>query len=467
MLFDTLKFIKMNRSLSSLLIMPLFFTSSFGQVNQDKAIAKSLDSLITSRFTNVSPGCVVLVMKKNDILYKKAFGTANIELNVPMKPEMVFRIGSITKQYTAVAILQLIEQGKVSLQDSIQKFIKEFPHKPITIENLLTHTSGIPDYEALNFPIPNAIRIDFPPKQIIDSLGKLPLDFPASSKYHYSNSNYFLLAYIIEKVSGQPYKDYLSEHIFKPAGLSDTYYDVPEKIIPNRVSGYSKTNSQYYNAGYISMSQVFGAGALVSNVDDMYKWHQALYNHKLIKQEILEKAFTPYKLADGSVSEYGYGWFIKQRNEEKSIEHSGGIDGFQSDEIYFPQQGIFIATLYNSLNEGGSDMGFMALDNDIATVSLGRELNREISVDTSLLKQYVGIYESDPQHPAEITLENGQLQMEAKEGGLPKSPLFAKSANIFFLKAIDAEIEFVKNRNKVTELIVHFNGQNQVAKKVK
>jgi hypothetical protein len=214
------------------------------------------------------------------------------------------------------------------------------------------------------------------------------------------------------------------------------------------------------------MSQVFSAGALLSNVDDMYKWDEVLYHGKLIKLETLQKAFTPFKLSNGTSSEYGYGWFIKNRNGSKSIEHSGGIDGFQSEEIYFPEQDIFIASLYNSVNEGGSDMSFMALDNDIATLCLGKQLEKSISVDTEELKKYVGVYESDPQHPAIITLENGQLQMEGRAGGLPKSPLFAKSKNVFFLKVIDAEIEFAKENNKVTELIVHFNGLSQVAKKI-
>jgi CubicO group peptidase (beta-lactamase class C family) len=446
----------------------LLLSNSYAQNSSDKEIPKELDSLIAQRYPNVSPGCEILVMKKGDTLYRKAYGLANMELNVPMRPEMIFRIGSITKQYTAVAILQLVEQGKISLQDSIQKFITEFPNKgqTITIGNLLTHTSGISDYGALDFHIPNAIRIDFPTKQIIDSLDQLPLEFTPGSKFSYSNSNYFLLAYIIQEVSGKSYMEYLTENIFEPASLSHTYYDSPTEIIAGRVNGYSKINSKYYNAGYISMSLVFGAGALLSNVDDMYKWHEALYHGKLIKLETLQKAFTPFKLSNGTSSEYGYGWFIKNRNGSKSIEHSGGIDGFQSDEIYFPEQDIFIATLYNSVNEGGSDMSFMALDNDIATLCLGKQLEKSISVDTEELKKYVGVYESDPQHPAIITLENGQLQMEAKAGGLPKSPLFAKSKNVFFLKVIDAEIEFAKENNKVTELIVHFNGLSQVAKKI-
>ena len=441
----------------------------YGQPAKIEHWTANLDALISDKLPAIAPGCVVLVAKKGRIVYKKAFGMANLELHVAMQPGMIFRIGSITKQYTAIAILQLVEQGKISLQDTVQKYVPGYPShgQPITIENLLTHTSGIPDYEILNIHIPNAIRIDLPAKQMIDSLGKLPLDFMPGSKYHYSNSNYFLLGYIIEQVSGRSYPDHLSESLFKPAGLSHTYYDSPTEIIPNRANGYARYQKKYFNAGYISMTQVFAAGALVSNVEDLYKWHKALYSYTLIKKETLEKAFTPFKLAGGELSEYGYGWMIKKRNGSTSIEHSGGIDGFQSDEIYFPEQDIFIATLYNSLNEGGTDVSFMALDNDIATLAVGKKLEREISVDTSLLRQYVGVYESDSEHPAIITLENGQLQMEAPAGGLPKSPLAARSKNVFYLKAIGAEIEFVKDNNRVIQLVVHFNGQNQVAKKVK
>ena len=439
--------------------------SSYGQKVNSKKLAVNLDNLISSRLPNIAPGCVVLVAEKGQVIYKKAFGSANLELHVAMQPDMVFRIGSITKQYTAVSILQLVEQGKISLQDSIQKFIKDFPSKghTITIENLLTHTSGIVDYEVLNFPIPNAIRIDFPPKQIIDSLSKLPLDFIPGSKFGYSNSNYFLLAYIIEQVSGNSYKDYLTANIFKPAGLQNTYYDVPEEIISNRVSGYARHNSQYSNAGYISMTQVFGAGALLSNVDDMFSWHQALYQLKLIKKETLDKAFTPYKLSDGNLTEYGYGWIIKNRNGFTSIEHSGGIDGFQSDEIYFPQQDIFIATLYNSLNEGGEDMSFMKLDNDIATLSVGQNLEQEISVDTSLLKQYVGVYEVDLNninHKLIVTFENGKLFIEASlpADRLTKVQLLAENKNKFFIKeVVKLEFEFVKDTSTNSLKLITYN----------
>lgn len=183
--------------LVSLFLLPIF--NCFGQTKQDKHLIKNLDQLISEKYNSVAPGCAILISKKGQVIYKKSFGIANLELNVPLRQEMVFRIGSMTKQYTAIATLQLAEKGKISLQDNIEKFIKGSPDKwqSITIENLLTHTSGIIGYDVLDFHIPNAIRIDFAPKLIIDSLARLPLDFNPGTKYNYSNSNYLLLGYII------------------------------------------------------------------------------------------------------------------------------------------------------------------------------------------------------------------------------------------------------------------------------
>ncbi|MDF2192683.1 serine hydrolase domain-containing protein [Paraflavitalea sp. CAU 1676] len=328
----------------------LFMTSLYAQVTSDRPSIKKIDELITRSYQSIAPGCVVLVSEKGKVMYEKGFGQANIELNVPMKPEMVFRMASITKEFTAIAILQLMEQGKISLQDSLQQFIKDFPGKghTISIEHLLTHTSGIADYEGLDFHLPNAIRIDFPPKQIIDSLAVLPLAFIPGTRYNYSNSNYYLLGYIIEKVTGKAYSTYMKECVFTYIGLSDTYYDSPAAIIRNRVSGYTRGNSGYQHAGYLSMNQVYSAGALLTSARDLFKWHQALYAYKVVKKETLEKAIESFRFSDGKPSEYGYGWFIKNIGGTRLIGHGGAIDGFRSMEVYLPQQDIFIVALFNA-----------------------------------------------------------------------------------------------------------------------
>lgn len=398
-----------------------------------------------------------MIAKEGQIIYRKSFGSANLELNVPMQPEMVFRIGSMTKQYTAIAILQLVEKGKISLQDNIQKFIKGSTDKwqNVTVENLLAHTSGIIGYDVLDFHIPNAIRIDFMPKQIIDSLAKLPLDFVPGTKFNYSNSNYLILGYIIEQVTGKSYKDYLQEKIFKPAGLTNTYYDTPTEIISNRVNGYTKDSSKYHNADYISMTQAFSAGALLSNIDDLFKWHQALYSYKLITKETLEKAFTSFKLKDGQFSEYGYGWFIKDWKGSKSIGHGGAIDGFRSTETFFPDQNIFITTLFNSDNDE-----YFSLFENLTNLVIGKSFQascKNLKISDTILNSYIGTYKflEDSTQFIKVYKRDNRLYGELSNGSGNNMALLAQSETLFYLpdvRRIPTTIEFIKTNGKVTGL---------------
>lgn len=427
---------------------------SFAQSRQDKKLAKDLDLLLSGKHSSISPGCAVLVAKKGKIVYKKAFGIANLELNVALKPEMVFRIGSITKQYTAIAILQLVEQGKISLGDSLQKYIRDFPSKghTVTIENLLNHTSGIIGYDALDFKIPSAHRVEFSPKRIVDSLRSIALQFTPGSRYHYSNSNYFMLAYIIEIVSGKSYRNYLQENIFNPAGLTQTYYDSRD-IIPNRVSGYRKINSRYSNAEYISMSSVYGAGALMANVEDLFKWHQALYSFGLVQKETLEKAFTPFKLSDGKLSEYGYGWFIKEVRGEKSIGHGGAIDGFRSMDLYLPEQDVFIAALFNSESDD-----FFSLFENMTDLAIGKFPTdyKDLAVPDTILNSYAGSYVStDSQYLNDtIRIYKGgkRLYCDLSNKSGIHMELFAASQTLFYIpiiKRVSTSIEFIVEDGKV------------------
>ena len=451
----------------------LFFLVTFftclGQSKQDKLLIKNIDQLISEKYNSVAPGCAILIAKDGQPIYRKSFGIANLELNVPMQPEMVFRIGSMTKQYTAIAVLQLVEKGKISLQDNIQKLIKGSPDKwqSITVENLLTHTSGIIGYDALDFHIPNAIRIDFSPKQFIDSLAKLPLDFIPGTKFNYSNSNYLILGYIIEQVTGKSFKNYLQENIFKPAGLTNTYYDTPTELISNRVSGYTKDSSKFYNADYISMTQVFSAGALLSNADDLFKWHQVLYSYKLVNREMLEKAFTPFKLKDGQFSEYGYGWFLKDWKGSKSIGHGGAIDGFRSMETFFPEQDIFVAVLFNSDNDE-----YFSLFDNTANLIIGKLFqtsHKDLKISDTILNSYIGTYKflEDTTQFLKIYKRDNRLFAELSNGSGNNMTMLAQSETVFYLpdvRRIPTTIEFIKTNGKVTGLYWTQESKHEVRK---
>ena len=206
---------------------------------------------------------------------------ANLELNVPMRVDNVFRIGSITKQFTAVAILQLMEQGKLRLQDEITKFIPDYPTQgyKITIDHLLTHTSGIRNYSSIKDTVQRG-TLDFTPKEMIDYFKHEPMRFAPGTKWEYSNSGYFLLGYIIEEITGKTYREYLEENIFKQLGMSNSLYASDIRLVNNRAGGYTKGDKGFENAPPISMTQVYSAGSIQSTVEDLFQWHRAVHSYK-------------------------------------------------------------------------------------------------------------------------------------------------------------------------------------------
>lgn len=431
---------------------------SFAQSKKDKKLVKHIDKSISDNYNNYTPGCAVLIAKKGEVLLEKGYGIANIELNVPMKSEMVFRIGSITKQFTAMAVLQLVEKGQISLTDSVQKFIKgfHFKGKTISIENLLTHTSGIRGYEQIDAKIPNAMRIDFSPKTIIDSLDNLSLEFEPNTRYNYSNSNYFLLGYIIEQVSGKSFQQYIKENIIEPAGLISTFYESQTQLISNRVNGYSLSDGKYWNADFISMALVYSAGALRSNVSDLYKWHKAIYEGKIVKKETYSKAIQPYKLSDGRQIDYGYGFFNKTENGINSIGHGGAIDGFRAIEMYYPEQEIYITLLGNSETEN-FERFFESVSNIILGIKKENE-QKEIKLSDETLDGYVGTYKNEKYNVSiKIYKANERIYGDLSNGTGSNMMFLALTETKFFLpdiKRVKTMAEFVKENGKVSKIIL-------------
>lgn len=440
---------------SMLLISALLFIREFS-IAQSNSIEKGLDSIFGT-FSQSEPGCAVLVAKGDKILYEKGFGSADLELNVDMTPGMVFKLASITKQFTAVAILQLHEQGKISLKDSIQKFIPDYPlhSNPITIENLLTHTSGIPDYMQIDYRSQNMERWDFSPRQLIDSFKNYPLQFAPGSKYAYSNSGYYLLGYIIEMVSGKKYEDYLQERILNPLGLSHTYFDRDGGIIPGRVNGYRREGSEFRNADYWSPSIAYAAGGLLSNTEDLYKWFRGLLANKLIKKETLEKAFTPFKLSGGSFTNYGYGWQVFSTGRNQSIEHGGHMNGFITSLVYYPEQEIFITLLFNSEDAPKDEMS-----TKISELVLGVSLHKEVKQSLNNLVEYAGTYRlaTDKERTIEIVLE-GEKLMARIPGQATFEIVFEEESKFGFKNVKEISGTFIKENGKVTKMVIEQNGR--------
>jgi len=378
-----------------------------------------------------------------------------------MQPDMIFRIGSITKQFTAIGISQLVEQGKISLQDSIQKYIKDFPSKgnTITIENLLTHTSGIPDYSnADTTKNPYIERHDFTPQQMIKYFDYMPLEFKPGTKYNYSNSGYVLLAYIIEKVTGEDYHQYIIRNIINRAGLQHTLFANEHTIIPNRVEGYTRDKGFFENCEYQTASMAFGCGDLMSTTEDLYKWNNALLAYKLVSKEMLKKAFTPYKLSDGSSTNYGYGWFIDSFGI-KRIHHEGQVSGFTAFEEYYPDKDVYVSILTNQLSGEDttdfSDKRFR-LFNNIFQLALGNKLEKEATVSETLLDDYTGTYQAVVKKSETLTIykEQGKLYMDLSNKTGRHMVMQPLSATLFLLPdvlRIRTTAEFIRENGKVTK----------------
>lgn len=330
---------------ASLLIV-LFVTVQ--AVAQTQSITTKIDSLLLNVFKDKNgPGGVFMVAKQGKPIYQKAFGKANLELNVDLKTGDIFQLGSMTKQITSIAILQLEEQGKLSVNDVVSKFISDYPNgNNITLHHLLTHTSGIKDFTKMK-SLQQIAQKDLSPTEMIAFFKNEPVDFASGEKFDYNNSGYFLLGYIIEVVSGEKYEDYIKKHIFDKAEMTHSRYANDIAIIKNRAYGYQKKENGYVNKSRISFNIPYSSGALMSTLDDMLKWQNALDKNLIISAHTLKKAFSKYKLNNGEEFTYGYGWHIKDINATPTREHGGSIFGFKTMGVYIPSKDIYVLGFSN------------------------------------------------------------------------------------------------------------------------
>jgi CubicO group peptidase (beta-lactamase class C family) len=420
------------------------------------------------RFDDYMKACVevnhfngaVFVSKGGNTLFAKGYGFANAEHQVPNTPRTKFRLGSITKQFTAMAILILQERGKLKIEDSVGKFIDDAPKAwdGVTIHHLLTHTGGVPSYTddpayRRKMMMPETV------KSMISRFRDKPLDFRPGEKFHYSNSGYFLLGAVIEKVSGKSYEAFLKETIFDPLGMKDTGYDHPATVIPGRASGYTLQRDGLVNAEYLDMSQPYAAGSLYSTVEDLACWDRALVDGKLISKGSYAKMYTPQK------NNYAYGWVVVTAKGRKEIHHGGGINGFATEILRYPEQEVCVVVLSNVLpvNPG-------RLAHDLAAITFGEphELPRArkvAEVDPKVYDAYAGRYQVEPKVIATIAREQDRLMLQLTDQ--PQVEMIPESETVFFLKIVDATVTFVKDdRGKVNGLVIHQGNRDVKAKRL-
>ena len=325
--------------------------------SQDPARAETvarLDSLARAFVADRgAPGLSIFVLRGTDTLLLGGYGYANLEDSVPATPRSVFRIGSLTKQFTAAAVMQLVEEGRIALDDTIQRFLPSYQTHGhhVAIRHLLTHTSGIPSYTSLD---DHDVNRAMPADSLLAVFSKEPFDFAPGEEYRYSNSGYFLLGLILEQVTEQPYDHIVETRLAAPLRLTDTRYGFVEPIIPRRVAGYEPDGDGFANAEYNAMTQPFAAGGLCSTVLDLVTWTRALFAGDVVQPATLDAMTTPARLNDGSAIRYGYGLVIGDLEGHRRVWHGGSINGFTAALDHFPDDDLTVAILVNS---PGGNMG--------------------------------------------------------------------------------------------------------------
>ena len=437
----------------------LLITNGFAQ-SETQDIAVKTDEYMNAFVKAKGVGGAVLLARDGKILVSKGYGLANAELNVPNGANTKFRIGSLTKQFTSAAVMILQERGKLSVKDAACKYLENCPDawKEVTIHQLLTHTSGIPSFTATaDWKTKRVLNLT--PAETLALVKDAPLKFKSGEDYEYSNTGYFLLGLIVEKVSGQTYEAFLKENIFAPLKMNDTGYDSGQ-ILANRASGYSRKGEMIVNAAYADRNIPFAAGGLYSTIEDLYKWQASFDSEQLLKKASVDAIFTPDK------KNYGYGWGIGSWKNHKLVTHSGAIEGFQSHIFRFPDDRAAVIVLLNSDSVLAQTAAV-----DLNAILFGEKYElpreqKEIALDAKTLDAYVGKYEVAPNVVLTVAKDGDKLTLISP--GQTRGPaIIPESETAFFIRVADVRINFVKDETgKVTGLTLQQMGRTTKAKKI-
>lgn len=434
------------------------------------------DQIIRGKIQPGQPGVAVLVSRGDRVLFSKGYGLADIARKTPIATDSKFRIGSISKQFTAAAILKLQEADKLKVMDRLSKYIPDYPGgDEVTLHHLLTHTSGIENYtDKIDFR--GRVSQATTTEDLIELFKYDEFNFKPGDSFSYSNSGYFLLGYIIEKVSGKSYLQYLQETFFTPLGMNDSGVYRADSSLDNEALGYSYIDGVTRIALNWDMSHAGAAGALYSTVEDLHRWNKAVFNDQVLDQESLAAALTGAKITISSeLTDYGYGWALGEQGGLKLIHHSGGLDGFSSYLARFPEKDLTIAVLHNA-SPGFVGVSPFGIAQEIARAYLRQEMmadgdssktTREVddSVNPESYQSFAGDYDYGPLAILEVKASNNRLF--AQLTGQREFRIYPESPNKYFWKIVDAQIEFLKDSNgKVVAARHTQNGRSFLAPKL-
>jgi CubicO group peptidase (beta-lactamase class C family) len=444
-----------------ILLTPLLALCSLVAVAQNAPLQHSIDSLF-SRYDDTTPGCAVLIVKDHKVIFEKGYGMANLEYGMPITPTSVFDIASVSKQFTGYAISTLIQQGKISPDDDIHKYLPDVPQfsKPITIRNLIHHTSGLRDWPGgltmagwrwgEQFRWDDILRMV---KQQKD------LDFDPGSEHQYSNTGYNLLAAIVEKVSGKSFPDYISDNIFKPLGMNNSrVLGDPSEVIKNLATSYYTWGGGPYRKDFDQLT-AWGSSSIYTNVEDLAKWVEFFQKGLENKDPVIMRMTETDKLNNGKQIDYAYGLNIVNDNGVRNINHDGGWASYATIISNYPDQKLSIIILSNSSdfdpNGSAEEVARLLLKDKLKPAGKREDLseNPNITVDNTLLEKYVGTYMLGPHWYVTFTLDSGHMFSQATAE--QKFPAFMKEKNIMWVPAYRSSVTFLDVKGKVDSIRYH------------
>jgi len=418
----------------------------------DDSRIHEVDKLFEPVSTGKTPGAAVLVVRDGEVILKKGYGMADVEISLPNTPKTRFLLASVTKVLTAASIMQLHDRGLLSIDEPVSKYLPDFlPGNRVKIRNLLNHTGGLPDFMSY--------------EQAISK----PLEFEPGTRVSYSNIGYQMLGRIIEKVSGKSYEEYLHENFFKPLGMSSSGVD-QDASLKDRACGYLNAPEGFTSVGRNAAIDAYAAGSLFSTVEDLLLWNEALDSGKLVKPETLQLVFTPSRLSDGREAVFGLGWMIGRYKGLREIHHGGDITGFSTEVARFPEQKFTVIVLSNiGMRPPGPLPNALDLTRKIAEIYLGDQMKEEapaqaLELSHALLDLYVGEYEIEAPEVVlreggrtfTITREGDRLMGESKMG---KGELLAESETVFQAKGSPVRLTFTKDPDgKVNRVLFSIMG---------
>jgi D-alanyl-D-alanine carboxypeptidase len=447
-------------------------TSRSAAASRD-VIARATDSLANAAIKNGPLAALsIAVVRGRDTIVMKGYGFADMENEVPATAQTIYRIGSVTKQFTSAAIMRLVEEGKLSLDDDVTKYVPNAPvqGRRVPVRLLLNHTSGIPSYTDIGPVFGRHIRTDLAQDSLLALVRSDSLQFEPGRHFYYNNTGYYLLGMIIEKVTGKKYGDYLKETFFTPNNLSSTMYCSVSPIIKKRAQGYDRTPAGLVNAAYISMDLPYAAGSLCSSVGDLVAWTRLLHSGKIVNPTSFQAMTTPVKLPVPRSMSYGFGLVSDTLGSHRRIQHGGGINGFISSLAHYPNDSLTIVVLANT-SPAPSDQ----LADDIARIAFGmpartppaRPADLPIAAEesTRLAGNYRLGWPDGKRRPTRVYQENGQLMIQIE--GQPAIKLMKQAEpNTFVITGQPGRVRFDVVNGAVTGFVIERGARSLEAVRV-